>query len=508
MNNFLKDIFIHIDGVVMAPAYELMSKSEAFNRNKVINPNSKSYGAYAHVLCKILSSQKLLKLKAGDSNQFVWTELGKAVLQNRKNFRGIRNYYLSAINILEGYDKPSNVDFSQIVHNFTKITQSYGSKSVITKHFEGAIITPILIYFSKTKNMDTLYLKLTSEFDNSLINFMKDIDFISQKKISEKGKYFFSKSYAYGVTSSYLRTLVQIEELCFNPETIGCIDKVHVSKRLKPKPKNTENHVDRALNVWGSGKSHKTYFKYIDEYIEYIFNLPIKNQPKGIADMGCGDGSFLLHLFNLIKYRTIRGKMLKSYPITLIGADYNQAALDQTKITFSNSTIKPLTLIADISKPNKFANDLKKNHSVNISDFLNVRSFLDHNRTYKQFNKLNDLSFKNKTSNSFVWRGKYLNKNDMQNNLVNHFKSWKKYISKYGLLVLELHCIDLNEIYRNIGKIPMTAYLGTHGFSDQFIIEYEVYRECLEKAGLQLSEKFEKFFPNEDKKMISINLIT
>ena len=333
MNNFLKDIFIHIDGVVMAPAYELMSKSEAFNRNKVINPNSKSYGAYAHVLCKILSSQKLLKLKAGDSNQFVWTELGKAVLQNRKNFRGIRNYYLSAINILEGYVKPSNVDFSQIVHNFTKITQSYGSKSVITKHFEGAIITPILIYFSKTKNMDTLYLKLTSEFDNSLINFMKDIDFISQKKISEKGKYFFSKSYAYGVTSSYLRTLVQIEELCFNPETIGCLDKVHVSKRLKPKPKNTENHVDRALNVWGSGKSHKTYFKYIDEYIEYIFNLPIKNQPKGIADMGCGDGSFLLHLFNLIKYRTIRGKMLKSYPITLIGADYNQAALDQTKIT-------------------------------------------------------------------------------------------------------------------------------------------------------------------------------
>ena len=172
MNNFLKDIFIHIDGVVMAPAYELMSKSEAFNRNKVINPNSKSYGAYAHVLCKILSSQKLLKLKAGDSNQFVWTELGKAVLQNRKNFRGIRNYYLSAINILEGYDKPSSVDFSQIVHNFTKITQSYGSKSVITKHFEGAIITPILIYFSKTKNMDTLYLKLTSEFDNSLINFL------------------------------------------------------------------------------------------------------------------------------------------------------------------------------------------------------------------------------------------------------------------------------------------------------------------------------------------------
>ena len=121
MNNFLKDIFIHIDGVVMAPAYELMSKSEVFNRNKVINPYSKSYGAYAHVLCKILLSQKLLKLKEKDSSDFVWSEIGRTILQNRENFKGIRNYYLSAINILEGYEKPSNVDFSQIVHNFKSI---------------------------------------------------------------------------------------------------------------------------------------------------------------------------------------------------------------------------------------------------------------------------------------------------------------------------------------------------------------------------------------------------
>ena len=53
----------------------------------------------------------------------------------------------------------------------------------------------------------------------------------------------------------------------------------------------------------------------------------------------------------------------------------------------------------------------------------------------------------------------------------------------------------------------MTAYIATHGFSDQFIIEYEVYKECLDLAGLNINEAYEKLFPSIDTKMISINLI-
>ena len=53
----------------------------------------------------------------------------------------------------------------------------------------------------------------------------------------------------------------------------------------------------------------------------------------------------------------------------------------------------------------------------------------------------------------------------------------------------------------------MTAYIATHGFSDQFIIEYEVYKECIERAGLSINKDYEKTFPNTDIKMISINLI-
>jgi len=508
MKNYLKDIFIHLDGVIMAPIYELISHNQNFNDNNTISQNSDLYGAYFNVLFKILIAQKLIERKNKNSENFIWSEQAKIILKEKEKFKGIREYYLSSINLLEGHKNISNIDWKTPIDNFNSINEIYGSCSIISKHLEGSIIAPILIFLSKKSNYKNFNDDISLRLDKSLFDFMKKINFLNKGKISEKGKYLMSKSYAYGVTSSYMRTLVQIENLCFNEKSKGSLSIRHISSKIKIKPKNTENHVDRPLNVWGSGKSHKTYFKFIDEYIKNIFNLPIKDQPQGIADMGCGDGSFLLHLYELVKYRTKRGKMLDNYPITLIGADYNQAAIEQTKATFNDSDNQPVTIIGDISRPNKFASDLKKNHDINISNFLNVRSFLDHNRRYRQFKKENDLSFINETSNSFVWRGKSLSKYEVQKNLVNHFKSWKKYISKYGLLVLELHTISLNDVHKNFGKIPMTAYIGTHGFSDQFIVEYEIYKECINMAGLNTTDKFEKFFPNEDIKMISINLIS
>ena len=76
------------------------------------------------------------------------------------------------------------------------------------------------------------------------------------------------------------------------------------------------------------------------------------------------------------------------------------------------------------------------------------------------------------------------------------------------MLALELHFINIHEIYENIGNIPITAYMATHGFSDQFIIEYEAYVECINKAGLSLNLDYESLFPSTDLKMISINLIS
>ena len=62
------------------------------------------------------------------------------------------------------------------------------------------------------------------------------------------------------------RIVAKIETLLFN-------DTSNILTRDKS---GNELHVNRKMNVWGSGGAHKLYFKKIDEIILEIFNRPIE----------------------------------------------------------------------------------------------------------------------------------------------------------------------------------------------------------------------------------------
>jgi len=503
MNKYLKDIFLHLDGIAMAPIYELIN-TEKYNYKDSITITSAEYGDYVFILFNILKAQNIVREFSNSDNEIIykWTDYGKDLF-SKNSFLGIRDYYISCINILENKDLDSESFFkttNSMLTIYKNCILHYGQNSLITKHIEGAMIAPILIYYKYNNPEVDIFQDILNNRKDDFLKLFLIANLINNNTLTDKGQYLLSKSYAYGVTDSYMRTFINLKDLCFNPDSKGCIDE-------KISNNSQEAHVNRALNVWGSGKSHTTYFKHIDKYVIDIFNKPIEQQPKGIADMGCGDGSFLYHLNDLVRNKTLRGTLLDSHPLLLIGADFNKAALDETSKMFSKSKNKPMTVLADISKPDEYDKKIKLKYSQDISNFLNVRSFLDHNRTYKKELSSIQYNFKNITSNSFVWKGEKLSNYVIQENLVNHFKKWKKYISKYGLLVLELHSIEIDKIHENIGRLPMTAYIATHGFSDQFIIEYEVYKECLDLAELNINEAYEKLFPSIDTKMISINLI-
>ena len=103
-------------------------------------------------------------------------------------------------------------------------------------------------------------------------------------RFTQKGIFYARRASAYGVTVSYIPSFRKVEELIFGDPNV-----------FWNQPKGTkEIHVDREMNVWGSGGAHSAYFKVVDEIIIDLFNQPIERQPKGIVDMGCGKWS----LFN------------------------------------------------------------------------------------------------------------------------------------------------------------------------------------------------------------------
>ena len=106
-----------------------------------------------------------------------------------------------------------------------------------------------------------------------------------------------------------------------------------------------------------------------------------------------------------------------------------------------------------------------------------------------------------------VWttfKGKIITKNELLNNLIEHFTKWKKYIYKHGLIILELHTVNAKRTANNQSKLLSCSYDATHGYSDQYLVEYDTFIKCANLANMQLYFESE-LFPNNENPTISIN---
>ena len=84
-------------------------------------------------------------------------------------------------------------------------------------------------------------------------------------------------------------------------------------------------------------------------------------------------------------------------------------------------------------------------------------------------------------------------------------KMYQQTKKKYGLLIVELHTIDPTLAAQTLGKNAMTAYDASHGFSDQYIIEYNCFLEAALDAGLKPDPDHEHLFPSKETPIVSIN---
>ena len=160
----------------------------------------------------------------------------------------------------------------------------------------------------------------------------------------------------------------------------------------------------------------------------------------------------------------------------------------------------------DIGRPDLLADDLKNNYNIDLKDLLNVRTFLDHNRIWDD--PKGDFSNRNSSSTgAFAHRGRRITNEMVEQNLREHFEKWAPYVKRFGLLVIELHTISPEITSKNLGKTAATAYDATHGFSDQYIVEVDIFNKVAAEAGLYPDDSHFSKFPDSELVTVSINLL-
>ncbi len=512
------DLFKHIDGIALtAPLscifktnnkiLNLLKHSNEFiiNNNKLKSIN----GDYLNVTLRLFESQGWLKRKINQENiiKIKTTKTGLEIFNHTNLYNTFFELFPYLIK-LNFNNSNSHKKLNECLDKFDELKKKTNNKTIL-KHIEGLILGPTLVALSmngdiKIKSNNELIFNhsINNENKKCILRLFQNFELAIDQQLNEKGLFFYKRSAAYGVTVSYMPLFAQINKLLFG-------DTSNILVRDK---NGNELHVNRKMNVWGSGGAHKLYFKKIDEIIVEIFNKPIETQPKGIADMGCGDGTLLIHLYKLIKEKTIRGQNLKDYPLYVIGADFNDEALEVTSQNLITENIDYVLVKADIGNPNDFNAELEKKHNIKLNDLLSVRSFLDHNRIFEMPNLDNfDLNkIKTNSTAAFCCNGTNIIFEPIvfKVGLIEHFLKWKPFINKYGLILLELHTISPSICKDNIGKTLATAYDATHGYSNQYIIEYEDFIDSARLAGLKNNDDFEFNFPNKELTTVSINLFS
>lgn len=523
------EIFRHLDGVVTAPVVACLIKKELIayiieQKSILLSELSDVFKAnegYLNVAIRTLASQGFLEYSINHEKD----EIEISANDNTHFLQKYSLLYLKVIPFLKhSTDIKNQIKITSFIEEFTQLSDSVKNhfdikfsddpiekniQEQILKHIEGCIIGPLIVYLGMTGMFHKYFMETSfqaAEFHKNFENFEVVLDFLTylgwfkktgdNYKFTETGIYFAKRAASYGVTVSYLPLLIKMEDLLFG----------NASKIREISDGEDEIHVDRPMNVWGSGGSHSNYFKVANDFIIQIFNQPIHLQPKGVLDMGCGNGAFIQHIFETIERYTLRGKMLEEHPLFLVGADYNQAALKVTRANLINNDIWAKVIWGDIGNPKQLAEDLKENYEIELSDLLNIRTFLDHNRVWKA--PENAQPEKISTSNgAFAHRGKRLSNDLVEESLKEHLELWLPYIRKNGLLIIELHALDSKLTSQNLGKTPATAYEATHGFSDQYILEVDVFKKICLETGLKIDKELFRKFPNSELATVSINLL-
>ncbi|MFE1880682.1 class I SAM-dependent methyltransferase [Streptomyces diastatochromogenes] len=400
----------------------------------------------------------------GDAEPATWTPSGRAALRHRDHLvaagRLLARFAGSAPDAwTTPWDAETSDAFSAAVGRFEEWHAGVEQDELVGACLEGALLVPVMLSLRADEGGDRL--------PRDVERFLALLGWVDAEcRWTRKGRAFREFGDHFGLAGSYLPLLARLEEL--------------LRGELVVNPGDDAWHGERELHVWAGSAARRRYFADADPIFREMFAYG--RPPAFIADMACGDGSWLVHLHAML-----------GDSVRYVGIDAGPVALDAARRKLRAAGVRdPLLLPGDVGSPQELRARLAE-HGLSIEDGLHIRSFADHGRVYRGGSP-SDVP--GTASGAYVAPdGTPLSAAEVEADLVAHLERWKPYIGKHGMVLVEAHSVPAHVASQHLGTLHAAAFDVYRGLAHQYPVEYSTFMTCCRRAGLTASSHVERRHP-------------
>ena len=376
------------------------------------------------------------------------------------------------------------------------------SDPMIADFLDGVLLLPLFIGLKRNKILeddpdekDDLFARLNPSVRNEVCRLFMAKGWAVKKggriTLTHSGRLLIDHALIVRETVSYTPLLTRIRELLF-----GDVRSVFAKDEIE----NVE-HVDRILSSAVGGVRQERYFPDVKEILLSVFNrLPFEQQPKYVATMGCGDGSLIKSIYEVIRDQSERGKALSQFPVRMIGFSCNIHALEVAENSLTKGKI-PFTLLqGDLKDPGQMLKGLNAFGIEDNDQILYIRSFIDHHEPLLAPSDEDAVfvvdEFKDHGDN-VNQKGGTIVSGSVYQTLAVDMRRWASVIAKHGLIALEIHSWPSDIVRNCLSQMDGHHFDDNHSFSGQNLVQAEVFLLAAAKAGLFPKHGFPKRYPND-----------
>lgn len=227
-----------------------------------------------------------------------------------------------------------------------------------------------------------------------------------------------------------------------------------------------------------AGKSHvfRTGLQEpLTECLEEIFH---SNLPAAIVDMNAGDGNLLSVVHELLRSRG------EEASVSLVGLVRNPLAAAKCRETLVARGIAAHVLEVDFSEPDRVDVEMRA-VGLQLRQSLVLSKTTIHDRKYRGVGGCLLPPVTGRPSEAvFVSpEGDWIPPQLMEDDLAAFFARWRAFLRDWGIVAIDTHAVPPQAAASSWSENVVTHVAASHGYSSQYLIECDRFREAARRAG-------------------------